>query len=300
MPDPFQSLRGIGDATAQRDVPLAECTTWKVGGPARFMVRAGSVGAVGETIKVAGDLGLPLLVLGRGSNILVSDRGFDGVVLCLVGGLAMVRADGELMVAGGGALLESVVVEACDSSLGGLEFMFGIPGTVGGAVMMNAGAYSHWTAEVLTEVRTVTEDGGERSHQRFDAKYRQALVPESEIVTEATFHLAADSMESIRERMNETRDMRRANQPLGTASAGSVFKNPPGSHAGYLIEQCGLSGRSVGGAVVSEKHANFIVNRGDATAGDIKQLIGLVAGEVRSRSGIRLELEVKLIGFEGG
>ena len=300
MPDPFQSLRGIGDATAQRDVLMANCTTWKVGGPARFMVRAGSVGAVGETIKVAGDLGLPLLVLGRGSNILVSDRGFDGVVLCLVGGLATVRADGELLVAGGGALLESVVVEACDSSLCGLEFMFGIPGTVGGAVIMNAGAYSHWTAEVLAEARTVNEDGGERRYQRFDGKYRQALVPEGEIVTQATFHLVADSVELIRERMNEMRDRRRANQPLGMASAGSVFKNPPGAHAGYLIDRCGLSGRRVGGAVVSEKHANFIVNRGDATASDIRQLMGLVSGEVRSRSGIQLELEVKLVGFESG
>ena len=300
MPDPFQSLQGIGDVSVQRDVALANCTTWKVGGPARFMVLAGSIGAVGETINVAGNLGLPLLVLGKGSNILVSDRGFDGVVLCLVGGLATVRADGELLVAGGGALLESAVVEACDSSLCGLEFMFGIPGTVGGAVMMNAGAYSHWTADVLKEARTVTDDGGERLHERFEGKYRQALVPEGEIVTEATFRLGVDSMESIRERMNEMRDRRRANQPLGMASAGSVFKNPPGAHAGKMIDQCGLSGRSVGGAVVSEKHANFIVNRGDATADDIKQLIGMVAGEVSSRLGIQLELEVKLVGFERG
>ncbi|MBU4178459.1 MAG: UDP-N-acetylenolpyruvoylglucosamine reductase, partial [Actinobacteria bacterium] len=118
--------------------------------------------------------------------------------------------------------------------------------------------------------------------------------------TQATFHLVADSVELIRERMNEMRDRRRANQPLGMASAGSVFKNPPGAHAGYLIDRCGLSGRRVGGAVVSEKHANFIVNRGDATASDIRQLMGLVSGEVRSRSGIQLELEVKLVGFESG
>ncbi len=300
MPDPFQSLQGIGDSSAQRDVTLAEYTTWKVGGPARFMVLAGSVVAVRELLEVAGDLGLPLLVLGRGSNILVSDRGFDGVVLCLVRGLETVSADGKLLVAGGGALLESVAVEACDSSLCGLEFMFGIPGTVGGAVMMNAGAFSHWTAEVLTEVRTVTDDGNERRYERFEGKYRKALVPKGEIVTEATFRLGVDSMKSIRERMNEMRDRRRANQPLGMASAGSVFKNPPGAHAGKLIDQCGLSGRSVGGAVVSEKHANFIVNRGDATADDIKRLMGLVAGEVRSRLGIQLELEVKLVGFESG
>jgi len=300
LPDPFQSLQGIGDASAQRDVHLAEYTTWKVGGPARFMVRAGSVGDVREVLEVAGDLGLPLLVLGKGSNILVSDHGFDGVVLCLVGGLATVRVDGKLLVAGGGALLDMVATKACDSSLGGLEFMYGIPGTVGGAVMMNAGAYSQWTSEVLVEACTVTPAGGERRHQRFDGKYRQALVPEDEIVTEATFCLVRGSAGSIRDRMNEMRDLRRANQPLGMASAGSVFKNPPGDHAGRLIEHCGLSGRNVGGAVVSEKHANFIVNGGNATAIDIKKLIELVADEVWSRSGIKLEREVRLVGFESG
>ena len=300
MPDTFQSLKGIVDASARRDVPLAEYTTWKVGGPARFMVRAGSIGAVRQLLEVAGALEMPLLVIGKGSNILVSDRGFDGVVLYLGAGLATIRAEGKKIVAGGGALLDTVATKACDSSLGGLEFMFGIPGTVGGAVMMNAGAYSQWTSEVLAEVRTVTPAGGERLHQRFDGKYRQALVPEGEIVTEATFSLVADSEGSIRDRMNEIRDRRRANQPLGMASAGSVLKNPPGDHAGRLIEQCGLSGRNVGGAVVSEKHANFIVNRGDASAIDIKKLIELVAGEVRSRSGIQLEPEVRLVGFEGG
>ncbi|MBU4194034.1 MAG: UDP-N-acetylmuramate dehydrogenase [Actinobacteria bacterium] len=298
MPDPFQSLLGIGDATAQRDVPLANCTTWKVGGPAMFMMRAGSRRAVSELLQVTGDLGLPLLVLGRGSNILVSDRGFAGVVLRLEGGLATAGADGDVLKAGGGALLDSVVVEAYRSLLCGLEFVFGIPGTVGGAVMMNAGAFSRSTSDVLAEARTVAPGGDERHYEAFDGKYRQPLVPEGEIVTEVAFRLSAGSAKSIRERMDESRDRRKATQPWGVSTAGSVFKNPPGAHAGKLIDECGLKGRSVGGAMVSKKHANFIINQGGASARDIKELMDLVAGEVRSRFDVQLEPEVRLVGFE--
>lgn len=298
MPDPLNSLLGITNADLERDVSLANYTTWRVGGPARFMLWVGSKQALVDLLRVVGEHELPLLVLGNGSNLLVSERGFDGVVLRLKGELSRVEPDGDMLLAGGGALLSSAATEAYRGSLTGLEFTFGIPGTVGGAVMMNAGAFSRSIVDVLVEVDTVATGGEELLHQRFNARYRQPLVPEDEIVTGVRFNLEGGESGLIRKLMDEVRDRRRATQPWGMSTAGSVFKNPTGGHAGQLIDQCGLKGRSIGGALVSEIHANFVINRGDARASDIKGLMELMAAEVRSRFGVELEPEVRLVGFK--
>jgi UDP-N-acetylmuramate dehydrogenase len=300
VPDPLQSLLRIADLEVAGDVPLARFTTWKVGGPARMMVKAHSESALKEALGVLGESRYPLLVLGHGSNLLVSDRGFDGAVLKLVGGLAGLSVDGGSITAGSGAPLGSVVGAALGASLSGLEFAWGIPGTVGGAVMMNAGAFGGTTAAVLDRVETLDRTGRAQSYDSFEDVYRAALVGEEEIVTCATFRLSSALEGDIRKRMDEVGERRKGTQPWGQSTAGSVFKNPRGAFAGRLLEECGLKGAQVGGARVSELHANFIVNEGEASAADIKALIELAAREVKERFGVELETEVRLVGFQEG
>lgn len=298
MPDPLQSLLKIADLEVDSGVPLAHFTTWKVGGPARYIIKAHSDSAVGVALPIIREFRIPLLVLGHGSNILVSDHGFDGAVLRLVGGFTDMRVDGHEITAGSGASLGTIVGAAARASLAGLEFAWGIPGTVGGAVMMNAGAFGGTTASVLKRVGTVTPDAESRDYDTFDDVYRAALVPTEEIVTSTTFKLEEATAGDIRQRMDESGERRKSTQPWGQATAGSVFKNPKGLSAGRLLEECGLKGATVGGARVSEVHANFIVNQAGASAADIKALIELAAGEVKERFGVELETEVRLVGFE--
>ncbi len=300
MPDPLQSILKIADLEVASGVPLARFTTWKVGGPARYMIKAHSDSAVREVLPIIREFRIPLLVLGLGSNMLVSDRGFDGAVMCLVGGLTGLSVVGRGITAGSGALLGAIVGAAARASLAGLEFAWGIPGTVGGAVMMNAGAFGGTTAAVLERVGTLTPDAESRDYDTFDEVYRAALVPAEEIVTSATFRLEEAPAGDIRKRMDEVGERRKGTQPWGQATAGSVFKNPKDLTAGQLLEECGLKGAAVGGARVSEVHANFIVNQGGASAADIKELIELAAGEVKKRFGVELETEVRLVGFEEG
>jgi UDP-N-acetylmuramate dehydrogenase len=238
------------------------------------------------------------LVLGNGSNVLASDEGFGGVVLRPTAGLATVEVGVSRIRAGAGAALGSVVKEAARASLSGLEFAVGIPGTVGGAVMTNAGAFSGNIAGVIELARAITGDGEQHEYESFTNGYRESLVPVKEILTSATFRLAEAPFASIKKRVDEVWAMRRETQPHGRACAGSVFKNPSGDSAGRLIEACGLKGESVGGARVSELHANFIINEGAASAADIKTLIEKVAKAVNEGFGITLETEVELIGFE--
>ena len=216
----------------------------------------------------------------------------------LEGELAAVEISVEVMRAGAGAPLAAAAARAMRASLSGLEFAVGIPGTVGGAIMTNAGAFSCSVAGVLQSVSTITRSGEPRVHQEFLDRYRSALVPGDEIVTGASFGLEVKPVPEIMKIADEMKLKRGTAQPRGEATAGSVFKNPVGGSAGRLIEECGLKGISLGAAHVSERHANFIVNEGGATAADIKGLIDMIVEEVRERFGVVLEPEVGIVGFE--
>jgi len=299
LPDPFYSIRGLDDITVEYDVSMAEHTTWGVGGPARYLVTARSKPSLVRVLRVVRERELPLFIMGNGSNLLIADGGVPGVIIRLTDKLANVSVSGEQMEAGAGASISNAVTTALHASLTGFEFAFGIPGTVGGAIMTNAAAFRGSIAGVLTVVKTLTMDVEEERHVSFDAEYREPLVPPGEVVIKAKFSLSRDHEEAIKKRMDEVRSMRRETQPWGMRTAGSVFKNPPGDSAGRLIEECGLKGKGVGGARISEIHANFIINGGDATASDIKRLIDLARGEVGARFGVDMELEVQMLGLFG-
>lgn len=282
------------------DVPLDKLSTWRAGGPAKLLVEALSLEALRAVVVRAREMSVPVLVLGNGSNILVSDAGFDGIVLRLKGELAKISLDGATLSAGGGAGLQAAASMTIKASLGGLEFAVGIPGTVGGAVMTNAGTRQGSVASVLQDVSTLSPEGTDVVFKEFEDRYREPLVPRGSIVTAATFRLESAEEQVLRTRVEEARSMRASSQPQGSATAGSVFKNPPGDSAGRLIDACGLKGKVLGGASVSTVHANFIVNEKAASAADIKGLMDLVAATVKSKMGVALEPEVTLIGFEEG
>jgi UDP-N-acetylmuramate dehydrogenase len=292
------NLSRLSGVTITEDVPFSEITTWKVGGPARLLVDVESAPALKGILLRLADPAVRLMVLGNGSDVLVSDEGFDGVVLRLRGDLSAVAVDGDILKAGAGAMLGSATVLAGRESLSGLEFALGIPGTVGGAIMTNAGAFDGDVASVVERVDALTREGETRTFTEFEGGYRMPLVPESSIVTAATLRLRKDSSDSIKSRMKDARMKREGSQPLGEATAGSVFKNPRGESAGRLIDACDLKGSSIGGAAVSRVHANFIVNEGGASAGDILKLMERITSEVESRFGVRLEPEVRLVGFD--
>ena len=298
MSDIFRSLQSLKGVDAQKDVPLARHTTWKVGGPAEFLVQANDVSSLVALLKIVRAEEVPLFVLGKGSNILVSDRGLQGIAMRLGGEFTSIDVSGEALQAGGGAPLGSLVGKSLKASLEGFEFAVGIPGTVGGAVMTNAGAFSGSIAEVIGEVETLTLDGEQTRHTDIENAYRSPLVSREEIVTCARFRLKNGSADRIRNMMDSAKAKRKETQPWGKSTAGSVFKNPTGDSAGRMIEECGLKGKSVGGARVSDTHANFIINDGTAKASDIKRLIDLIRGEVRVRFGLDLELEIQLVGFD--
>lgn len=292
------SLSNIRGVNVTENVPFSELTTWKVGGPARLLVDVESAPALKGTLLRLGEAAGRMMVLGNGSNVLVSDDGFDGAVLRLRGALSESAINGDVLKAGAGAMLGSATSAAGRASLSGLEFALGIPGTVGGAVMTNAGANESDVASVIAEVEALTHEGETRSFTEFEGGYRKPLVPESIIVTAATLRLRKDSIDSIKSRMWDARVKRENSQPMDAATAGSVFKNPPGDSAGRLIDECGLKGSSIGGASVSRVHANFIVNEGGANAGDILNLMDRIASEVEARFGVWLEPEVRLVGFD--
>jgi UDP-N-acetylmuramate dehydrogenase len=297
-PQMRQSLERMSGCAVEENVPLARYTTWKVGGPARYLIKIDDSGALCEVLLRLRQSAVRALVLGNGSNVLVSDAGYDGAVLRLRGNLATVGIEGEALVAGAGTSLGSAIACAARASRSGLEFALGIPGTVGGAVMTNAGTFAGSTARVLRRVEAVTLEGTRESFEAFVDAYRQPLVPRDRIVTAATFMLRSSEASDIRQAMDEARAKREGSQPTGAATAGSVFKNPHGDSAGRLLDECGLKGVTVGGASVSRVHANFIVNSGGASGADIRELMKEMASAVRARFDIALEPEVTLIGFE--
>ncbi len=290
--------RACGDRV-RTDYPLAPLTTFRIGGPAALYLEPESVTdleSAGEAIR---DTEVPFAVLGKGSNVLISDDGFRGLVLRLGKGFRWTGRDGTTLTAGSAMPVPALAGVAFQHGLAGLEFGVAIPATLGGAVRMNAGAHSHSMSEVLSEVNVfLLGEGRMRPVSAADAglSYRRSNLPDDGIVVSAVLDLAEGDRHRIKGHMDEAREWRRATQPLAEPNCGSVFKNPPEDHAARLVEESGGKGLAVGGAQVSEKHANFIVASPGATAADVVALIRRIREVVRERSGVELEPEVHLIG----
>jgi UDP-N-acetylmuramate dehydrogenase len=292
-------LRAALGQRLRASFPLAPLTSFRLGGAAALYVEAQSdadLAAASEAIRSGG---IRWTVIGKGSNLLVSDSGFAGLVLRLGKGYRWVARDGTRLQAGGAMPLPALSGVALAHSLGGLEFGVAIPASLGGAVKMNAGAHTRSMSDVVERIELFSIPVGERtSITAGDAgfSYRRSALPAGTIVVGATTVLIAGDPAGIRGEMDEARRWRRATQPLAEPNCGSVFKNPPGDHAARLVEAAGAKGLSVGGAAVSAKHANFIVAGPRATAENVRQLIGLVQRQVAERFGVTLETEVQLVG----
>jgi UDP-N-acetylmuramate dehydrogenase len=279
--------------------PMSRHTSWRVGGPAELYFRPASLTDL-STFLAQIDPEMPVTWLGLGSNLLVRDGGLRGVVIATHGVLNELRHSGNGSVyAQAGVACARIARQCAKWGLGPAEFFAGIPGTLGGALAMNAGAFGGETWEHVVAVETIHRGGGIRRRERheFRVGYRSVRGPQDEWFVAAELHFEPRpevSMEAIREVLAR----RKATQPIGLPSCGSVFRNPPGDHAARLIEQAGLKGRRMGGAVVSEKHANFIINTGNATAADMEALIGEIRATVRARYGVELVPEVRIVGEE--
>ncbi len=277
--------------------PLAPYTSMKVGGPADYYLEPEDKEDVVSVVRYLEENKFPHMMVGRGSNLIISDEGYRGAAINLEAGLSDVSLEGGVVVAQGGARLTKLVDFCAQNGLSGLEWAAGIPGTVGGAVVMNAGAHggeikdSFISAEIYREgVVSIV------SNKEAAFSYRQSGFGHA-IVLSARFRLSPGNREEILKRKSELIAKRNATQPLNLPNSGSMFKNPPGTFAARLIEQAGLKGKRIGNVQVSEKHANFMVNLGDARAEDVLRLIELVRRTVHQNTGIQMELEVKLIGF---
>jgi UDP-N-acetylmuramate dehydrogenase len=311
VPAPFDALatgtdiqRRIGVKTS-RDEPLARFTTMRVGGPADLFAVVHNAFELRALVKFARTRAIPYTILGRGSDLVISDAGIRGLVIQARAEGS--RVDGDRYHAEAGVPMARAATETQKAGLTGLEYGLAIPGTVGGSVWANAGAHDAETADVLESATVLFGDGTERElpadelgfhyrHSRFkDAPPAPAGGP-SEVVMSAVFRLAPADPAEIKRRLDEIRHWRQAHQPLGLPSAGSVFRNPPGDSAGRLIEAAGLKGTRIGGAIVSEKHANFIVNDQKGSATDVRRLAERVRDDIRARDGVDLRFEIEFVG----
>ena len=286
----------------ERDFPLARLTTIRTGGPADFFARPGSPERVAELLAWADTEGLAVGVVGSGSNLLVADEGFRGLVLKLDGSLATIERESTRLLCGGGARLPQAAAEAARAGLSGLEFGVNIPGTVGGAVKMNANAYGGDLSRVLEWVEVATSGGADRRRpDQLGFAYRRSNLGPREVVTRASFSLEHADPERVKAALAEMRAQRRAAQPSGIKTFGSTFKNPEdsraeGRSAGVLLDRAECRGLQVGGARFSEKHANFVENTGAATTADVVALMAEGRRRVRARFGLELEPEVQFLG----
>lgn len=279
--------------------PMAGHTTFRIGGPADYFIEAADAEEIRWAIAVCREEGLPWFVLGRGSNLLVGDRGFRGVVLSVYREFQGIETEQETVRVKAGTLLTTLTGKLLEESLTGMEFASGIPGTVGGAVMMNAGAYGGEMKDIVREVTVLTPEGEILCLSAAEMKfgYRTSVVKEKEyIVLSAVLELKKGDPEEIRRKMQELKAKRVEKQPLEYPSAGSTFKRPEGYFAGKLIMDAGLAGARVGGAQVSEKHCGFVVNTNNATAADVRELMSRVQKTVEEKYGVRLEPEVRFLG----
>lgn len=279
--------------------PMADHTTFRIGGPADCFVQLENEQQLKKLQKYLGLAGVPFFVTGNGSNLLVSDAGYQGVILQIGSGMSDIRVEGCRVVAKAGASLAQTARKALEYGLTGLEFASGIPGTVGGGVVMNAGAYGGEMCQVVTQVTVVNQDGEtmELDNETMEFGYRTSVIRHSTfIVTEVVFSLEHGDRDVIRARMEELAQRRREKQPLEYPSAGSTFKRPEGHFAGKLIMEAGFRGFQIGGARVSDKHCGFIINTGNATARDVLDVIARVQAGVKDKFHVDLETEIVCLG----
>jgi UDP-N-acetylmuramate dehydrogenase len=282
-------------AAVQRDAPVALLTTLRVGGPAALLATVDDETSLREVVALTRAQGVPLMVLGRGSNLLVADAGWPGLMLRLGTGFRGITVEGTIVRCGAAEPMPSVAVRTAQAGLAGFSWGCAVPGTMGGGVRMNAGAHGADMASSLVSADVLDPAVGviERwSLERLELRYRSSALPPDAIVTDVTLQLEPSEPSTVLAEIDEIRQWRRDHQPLSLPSCGSVFTNPPGMSAGALIEAAGLKGRRVGGAEVSTTHANFIVTHAGATASDVSELIALVQAEVRERTGTELSTEV--------
>jgi len=287
----------LGDRRLLINEKLSKHTSFRIGGPCDAMAFPDSISLFAETMGLASEYGVSYFIMGNGTNLLCPDGGYPGLVIKTCG-LNSVHADGDKIMAECGATLAKTAAAALDASLTGLEFAHGIPGSVGGGVFMNAGAYGGEIKDVAFKTTCLTKSGEIReiTGEEHGFCYRKSVFSEnSDIVLETVFRLEKGNPGEIKSRMAELAAKRKSSQPLDMPSAGSVFKRPQGYYTGKLIEDCGLKGYRIGGAQVSLKHAGFIVNAGNATAGEVAELIGYIEEKVFERFGVRLECEIKMI-----
>lgn len=300
MQNIYELLCGCaGGENVRRQEPMSLHTTFRIGGPADLFVTPGSIQAVADSIRICKETQTPYAVIGNGSNLLVSDTGYRGVIIQISRNLNQVSVNGEEIRAQAGAMLSVIAKTALSESLTGFEFASGIPGTLGGAAVMNAGAYGGEMKDVLTEVTVLTREGEIRTvpAEKLEMGYRTSLAAKNGwIILEAVLKFQKGDAEAIRGRMEELKMQRVTKQPLDLPSAGSTFKRPEGYFAGKLIMDAGLRGFTVGGAQISEKHCGFVVNKGGATAEDVRNLICAVQKKVQEDAGVKLEPEVKFLG----
>lgn len=289
----------LGSDNVKLQEPMSKHTTFRIGGPADFYLCPHSTKEVQQTVQICKEENLPYFILGNGSNLLVSDKGYRGAIIQLWKNFSDISVKDCCITAKAGALLSKVAAEALEEGLTGMEFASGIPGTIGGAVFMNAGAYGGEMKDIIKEVKVLDDQGEIRvlSNEEMKLGYRTSIVKEKGYtVLSAVLQLKKAEVSVIRETMEDLKNRRTSKQPLDMSSAGSTFKRPEGYFAGKLIMDSGLRGFSVGGAQVSEKHCGFVVNKGGATAEDVTALIREVQRRVKEKFGVELETEVRFLG----
>jgi len=296
-----KALMKIVGKGARFHCPMAPYTTFRIGGEADALCFAESLAELQQLFSYLIHESIPFLVVGKGSNLLIRNEGFEGVLIIMRGALATIEPDEENtpgVTAGGGLGLSDLISYCSQRGLGGLEFLAGIPGTVGGAVAMNAGAFGEEVEGVVENIQVLTPQGRLTTKCRSELafSYRNLSLPEKSVVVRACFRCGQKSRDMVSGKVSDYLKRRKATQPLEYPSAGSVFRNPLNDYAGRLIEEAGLKGKKVGGAMISPKHANYIVNTGEAKADDVLTLMRLARQKVKEDTGIELETEIRIIG----
>lgn len=289
----------LGSDNVKLQEPMKKHTTFRIGGPADYYLCPHSVRELQAVLHICRGEKLPFFILGNGSNLLVSDKGYRGAVIQLWKNMSEIERTGTRIRAQAGALLSKIAATALEDGLTGMEFAAGIPGTLGGAVVMNAGAYGGEMKDIIKEVQVMDQEGNllNLPAEKLELGYRTSIIKKKDyIVLSAVLELEPGDREEIRAKMDDLKERRVSKQPLELPSAGSTFKRPEGYFAGKLIMDAGLRGFSVGGAQISEKHCGFVVNKGNATAEDVTDLIREVQEKVKERFGVELEPEVKFLG----
>ena len=297
MKNRFETI--LGQDRILMEEPMKKHTTFRLGGPADFFLCPSDVNQIPEIIHICREEGIPWFVLGNGSNLLVSDQGYRGVVIQIYKNMNQITVEGTRIYAQAGALLSAVSKKAMEAGLTGMEFASGIPGTLGGAAVMNAGAYGGEMKDILVSVTVLTDEGEQKvlKAEELNLGYRTSIIKErGYIVLDGVLQLQAGNRDAIKTRMEELKVQRVTKQPLEYPSAGSTFKRPEGNFAGKLIMDCGLRGYQVGGAQVAEKHCGFVINKNQATAKDVSDLMKHIQQVVQKETGVLLEKEIIFLG----